>query len=152
MNTTNNYPYHHDRAQGMPFFTLLMRCAVFLIIFIFVAIVSSLVCSIIFFNTTNPTSKIDVASLCALYSSVALCSILLTRINGEKWLLGGLILGIMIYLCTLILAFFVNGESNSNNIIMRALILPISVLFAFLTRKKNKSRHKSKFKKHKVHS
>ena len=149
MNSVINHPYHDKASEGMPFYKLIIRCAVFLLIFALVAVISALICSAIFFKTENPTSKIQLASLISLYLSVAVCSVVLTRINGERWLFGGLILGFMIYFSTLMLAFFIKDTPSTSSIILRALIPVISTFFAFLSRKRDKKHHKSRIKRHK---
>lgn len=127
---------------------LLIRCAIFLGVFCILSAIFILILSAVFYNTANPTAQIPIASLLSLYLSVFIASFIFTKINGEKWLVGGLLLGIFIYLLTLMLAFLVKTEGNTYNIILRVLIPFISLLSAFLARRRDKKI--KKFKKHKI--
>lgn len=148
MNTTVQRGYNGENATSLSFATLLIRCLIFTGVFALLSTAFILIFSGIFYNTTNPTAKIEIASLASLYLSVAICSSALTRINSQKWLFGGLILGCMIYITTLFFAIFIQDDPNTENIILRAIIPILSTVFAFLSRKKDKKRPKIKARKY----
>lgn len=126
--------------KSLSFCKLILRSSIFVFAFMIVLSISTLISSFLFYNTTNPTSKIELAALISLYFSTFLCSLMLTRINGEKWLLGGLVLGVLIYMTTLVFAIFIKDDPNPKNIILRALIIAVSVFSAFISRKREKKR------------
>ena len=134
-------------SNSLSFSKLFLRCLLFVIAFALITSASILICSAIFYNTTNPTSKIELASLISLYFSTFLSSMILTKINGEKWLFGGIILGFLIYLITLALALLIQDEPNPKNIAFRLLIILVSIFSAFLARKREKKRRMHKIKK-----
>ncbi len=138
MNTNLKRAYTNG---SLPFHKLLLRSLLLLPIFAILSVAMVFLCSAIFYNTDNPLGGADIASIIALYSATAISSIVLTRINKEKWLLGGLFLGVMIYLATLFLAIFVKDEVNKQNILLRVLVPIISVAFAFLSRKRTPKKH-----------
>ncbi len=133
-----------SRTEGMPFYKLLIRCALFTLIFCIISILIVGVISVIFYNTENPTAKITLSGYVALYLSVFIASFIMTKSNGEKWLFGGLILGAMIFLLTLFFSIFVKEEGNAQSIIFRALIILDSLASAFLARKRGTKKEKRK--------
>ncbi len=133
-----------SRTEGMPFYKLIIRCALFTLIFCIISILIVGVMSVIFYNTQNPTAKITLLGYVALYLSVFLTSFIMTKSNGEKWLFGGLILGAMIFLLTLFFSIFVKEAGNAQSIIFRALIILDSLASAFLARKRGRKKEKHK--------
>lgn len=137
----------NKRSEGLPLYKLVLRCAIFAVIFCVISILVIVLTSIIFYNTPNPTVKTQTAAFIALYSSAFITSFIMTRINGEKWLFGGLILGLMLFILTLVFSIFINGVPGSQSIIPRILVAVVALLAAFLGRKREHSK-KPHHKKH----
>ena len=130
--------------RGLPFYKLLLRCILFTFIFCFISVLLVLILSAVFYGSQNPTAKIQALGYIGLYFSVFLSSLIMTRINKEKWLLGGLILGAMIFLVTLFLSIFIKDSPSANSIIFRFIIILTSTVSAFLARQRPRKSHKSK--------
>ena len=137
----------NSSQKGLSFYKLLLRCILFTFIFCIVSVSLVIVLSCIFYGTQNPTAKIQLLGYIGLYFSVFLTSFIMTRTNGEKWLLGGLILGAMIFLLTFFLSIFINDIPNSNSMIFRFLIIASSSVSAFIARRRsNKNRKPRKLR------
>lgn len=135
-----------DSTKGscLPFYKLVIRCALFTLIFSLISALCILLMSCIFYGSQNPTAKIPMLGYIGLYLSVFLTSFIMTRVNREKWLFGGLILGAMIFIVTLFLSIFIKDAPNSSSIIYRALIVLTSLCASFLGRKRSTKKAKPK--------
>ncbi|MBE6624240.1 MAG: TIGR04086 family membrane protein [Ruminococcaceae bacterium] len=135
-----------DSTKGscLPFYKLVIRCALFTLIFSLISALCILLMSCIFYGSQNPTAKIPMLGYIGLYLSVFLTSFIMTRVNREKWLFGGLILGAMIFIVTLFLSIFIKDAPNSSSIIYRALIVLTSLCTSFLARKRSTKKAKPK--------
>ncbi|MGM9666200.1 MAG: TIGR04086 family membrane protein [Eubacteriales bacterium] len=123
--------------------TVMIRCALFTLIFCAVSALMILIFSWIFYSTEDPTSKITLASLCSLYSSCFICSFALSRISGQRNFLCGIVFGAMVVILTLLLSLAVKDGTMNNPILWRALIPVVTVAAALLAKKRErKPRHK----------
>lgn len=141
-----NLPVPVNSREGLSLYKLVLRCAIFTIIFCLISILTIFVTSLILYNTTNPTSKSELGGVVALYISTFITVFIMTKINKEKWLFGGLILGGLIFALTLLLFIFIHGDVAPNNFFFRLIILAISLISAFLGRKKEGKNRKFKHK------
>ena len=123
---------------------LILRCLIFTVGFCVLSSILVIMMSAIFYSTENPTSRLRLGALIALYASTFITSLLLTKINGQKWLFGGLILGAMIAVLTLLLSFLVPSEASGHSIPYKAIIILVSLLAAFMGKRRDKSSHKRK--------
>lgn len=123
--------------KGLPFYKLIIRCALFTLIFCLVSIFLVVLMSCMFYSSQNPTAKIPLLGYIGLYLSTFLTSFVMTRINKEKWLFGGLILGTMIFCLTLFLSIFIRDASSAGAIIYRLLIILTSLCASFLARRRH---------------
>ena len=116
---------------------VMIHCSVFTLIFCAVSAIMILIFSWIFYSTSDPTSKIPLASLCALYSSCFTCSFALSRINGDKNILCGIVFGAFVVILTLLFSLFTKeGYGMKNSVIFRALIPVVTVTASLLAKKK----------------
>lgn len=123
--------------------TVMIRCALFTLIFCAVSALMILIFSWIFYSTEDPTSKITLASLSSLYTSCFICSFVLSRINGQRNFLCGIVFGAMVVILTLLLSLAVKDGSMKNPVLWRALIPVVTVVAALLAKKRErKPRHK----------
>ena len=141
-----NLPVPVNSREGLSLYKLVLRCAIFTIIFCLFSILTIFVTSLILYNTTNPTSTSELGGVVALYISTFITVFIMTKINKEKWLFGGLILGGLIFALTLLLFIFIDGDVTPNNFFFRLIILAISLISAFLGRKKEGKNRKFKHK------
>lgn len=142
-----NLPVPISAKERLSFSKLILRCAVFAIVFCVFSLIVILTTSAIFYGTTNPTSKTKLGGIASLYLSTFITTFIMTKLNKEKWLFGGLILGGMIFAITLLLSVLINGESTSNNVLLRIIVLAVSLFSSFLARKKEPKNKKRKFKR-----
>ncbi len=135
----------NKNEQGeLCFSRLLKKCLFFTLIFAIICIALTLILSLVFYNTSDPTSKISLISLICLYLSAFISSFILSKTLPFANVLGGLLLGAMIFTVILLGSFLVDGESN---ILLRAFIPLVTVIGSFLGIK----RSDGKRKKHKKH-
>ena len=141
-----NLPVPVNSRESLPLYKLVLRCAIFTIIFCFISVFTIFVTSLILYNTTNPTSKSELGGLISLYISTFITVFIMTKINKEKWLFGGLILGGLIFALTLFLSIFIDGDVAPNNFFFRLIIFAISLISSLLGRKKERKRRNFKHK------
>lgn len=123
--------------------TVMIRCALFTLIFCAVSALMILIFSWIFYSTEDPTSKITLASLLSLYTSCFICSFVLSRINGKRNFLCGIVFGAMIVILTLLLSLAVKDGGMKNPVLWRALIPVVTVAAALIAKKRErKIKHK----------
>ena len=139
-----NLPVPIKHHEGLSFSKLILRCFLFSIIFCAISFLIILGISFALYSTTNPTAKATIGGLISLYSSTFITVFIMTKVNKERWLFGGLILGGIIFLITLLLSALVDGSANAQSIIYRAIIILISLISAFLARKKEPKKRKLK--------
>ncbi len=114
------------------FSNLFKRALLFTLLFFATSLVIILIMSCIFYNTADPTSKIGIVSLCALYFSAFLCGLALSRINRQFYLLGGAILGTMIFTFTLLLSLLFSKDGLMATSIGWRLLAPVFCIIGSL--------------------
>ncbi len=123
------------------FTELLKRCLVFSILFLFVGLVVCLIMSFIMYKFKDNTSIINIGSIASLFITVMATGFMQSRFNGKYYLLGSMILGVFIFLITIVITLILsNGSINANGILIKALIPAFSVLGGMLGIKKEKKR------------
>lgn len=131
----------------LSFIALLKTCLLFFGVFAFFCVLFSAGFSLIFYQTLNPTKMLDFASLLSLYASALLSSFLLSKKTGQKYILGGIVLGTIILLVLIIGAIFCNTKIISIEFLLKAVIPFVCVLGAMLgikRERKNKRKHINK--------
>ncbi|MBQ7760685.1 MAG: TIGR04086 family membrane protein [Clostridia bacterium] len=120
----------------------IVRCLLLVGFFFLVYILSSLVASAFMYNTYNPTQNIYIFALicCALSSFSA--GFILSKINGQKYLLGGIILCALITGFLLLISIFVQSETE--NFVHFIVIPAFCLLGSFLGKKRIRNNYKRK--------
>ena len=132
-----------EKSTDINLGTVMIRCALFTLIFCAVSALMILIFSWIFYSTEDPTSNITLASLLSLYMSCFICSFVLSRINGQKNFLCGIVFGAMVVILTLLLSLSVNGGEIKNPVLWRALIPVVTVAASLLAKKRErKAKHR----------
>lgn len=139
----------HKRPTGstgeLSFPLILKRCLFSIPFFCIISLVCVCITSLIFYNTQDPTSKIDLCGVLSLYLSTAITSILVAKkIKGNE-ILGGLILGIYIFIFTYLISLLIgDNEGGLMPVILRAGVILISVISSLLTKKRSKPKVRRK--------
>ena len=131
--------------EEFAFFSLFKSCLLFFAVFLGMCILFSTVFSLIFYQTLNPDKMLDLASLASLYISAFLSAFLLSKKNGQKYILGGTILGLMILFVLITGAFFTDTKIISAEFLLKAVIPFVCILGSVLgikREKKIKRKHK----------
>ena len=134
------------RYSSLSFPKLIFKCFLFTVTFFLIALTVLLISSAFCYNTTDPTSKLEFIGICALYISTVISSFLMTKSNKEKWFFGGLLLGGMIFLSTLMISLPLGTTFSSRSLMLRIAIPFVSVATAYLGRKKSPKKKKFKHK------
>lgn len=119
-------------------FSLFKSCLLFFVVFLALCILFSGVFSLIFYQTLNPDKMLDLASIMSLYISAFLAAFLLSKKNGQKYILGGTILGLMILLVLFVGAFFTDTKIISAEFLLKAVIPFVCILGSVLGIKREK--------------
>ena len=136
--------FHSKENKDISFFSLFKTCLFFFAIFSLICVVFSSVTALIFYQTLNPDKMINFASTSSLYFSAFLSAFLLSKKTGEKYILGGTLLGLIIFFVLLITAIFTDTKIISSEFLFKAIIPVICILGALLgiRREKAKKKHK----------
>ena len=128
------------KNQELSIKNLILRELLFTLLFCLIGFIVSLTLSYFLFKTKDPTSLITVSGLCSLYISVFLSGYISSKVNGQKYFLGGLMQGIFIFMLTYILCLLMpEYKFNVNNLIWRLMIPLFCILGAMIgTRRKRK--------------
>ncbi len=137
---TKKHPGNDKKDISLPF--LLKRCFIFLLIFFAIGFLCALFFSLLFFNSEDPTSKIDIIGYLSLYASVAFTAFVFKKGLCEKKFIGGLMLGAMIFIFTYLISLTIGQNENGvTELLLRLGIIIICVIISVipkLTRKKSK--------------
>lgn len=85
-------------------FSILKKFFIFTMLFFLIFAVISVIFALIFFNTKNPVTKIDVLGAISLYISSLLSGFIIAKKSKAKKILNGIILGIVILLILFIIS------------------------------------------------
>ena len=137
--------FSFNKENGeMTFISLIKSCLLFFAVFAVLCVVFSAVFSLIFYQTLNPSKMLDISSLSSLYLASFVSAFLLSKKNGQKYLIGGAMLGIIILFVLVIGAIFCNTKIFSVEFLLKAVVPFVCILGAFLgikREKKNKRKH-----------
>ena len=124
---------------------LIKRCLIYLLIFFTVGFLCSLFLSILFFNSEDPSSKIDIIGYISLYTSVILTALIFKKRLNSKKIVGGLMLGAMIFVFTYLISLTVGQEENGViELLLRLGIILICVIISAIPKAKGKKCKKLK--------
>ncbi len=125
------------------FFSLLKTCLFFFAIFSLLCIAFSCIISLIFYQTLNPNKMVDFASITSLYLSSFFSAFLLSKKTGQKYILGGALLGVIILFVLFISALFTETKLISSEFLLKAVVPFVCILGALLGVKREKKKRKS---------
>lgn len=127
-----------DKDKELSPLQFILRCLVFVLIFSFIYLLISLALTAFLYTTANPTKNIYIFSLVCGCVSSFLSGFIFSKINGQKWLLSGVLLGgITVFFIFLIGLLFPN---DTKSYLQYALIPVFCILGAFLGKKRVKQR------------
>ena len=132
-------------AQSLSLLGLTKNVLIFFLVFIVISFALTLLLSLIFYNLPNPTAFVNVVSTATLLISSLISAFLLSKKTKEKYLLGGLFLGLIITIIIFIGSLFTDTKILSLEFLIKLLIPVFTVLGAFLGIKRER---KNKHKKH----
>ncbi len=135
---------YNKENNEMSFVSLIKNCLLFFCVFAVLCVAFSAIFSLIFYQTLNPSKMLDISSLSSLYLASFASAFLLSKKNGQKYLLGGAILGVIILFVLVVGAIFCNTKIFSVEFLLKAVIPFVCILGAFLgikREKKNKRKH-----------
>lgn len=118
--------------------TILKRCFVFTLIFCLICSILTITLSFAFFKTPDPHSWVFTISLISPILASFITALALSKYNGSKYLLCGLLLGSMIFLLSLVLSLAFSSLEGFG-ILTKSAIIPSAVLGALLGIRKEKS-------------
>ena len=145
MHTKKKHPMNDKSEVTLPF--LVKRGLIYVLIFFTVGLLLSFFLSIIFFRSEDPNSKIDFIGYLSLYASVIITSFLFKKGLTEKRLLGGLILGIMIFVFTYLISLVIGQNENGvTELLYRLSTVFICVIISIIP--KFEKRRSKKLKRH----
>ena len=123
---------------------LIKRTFIFIIPTVLLCILFTMLFSAVFFNMPDSTSKISLCATLSLYFTAFFAGFIISKINGQKYLLGGALLGFLIFAINII--FFLIFEDNIElSYIMTKLLIPVTcILGSILGIKREKKPTKRK--------
>ena len=144
----NKYKKTISHNSELSLGALIKRCFAFLGVSALLILAFTLIISAIFYNLPDPTRKIHIASLLAMYLSAFFSGLFLSIVNNQKYLAGGFILGTILFIIDLILSLCFNDSHTIVDYIYKLLISVVCILGSMLgIRKEKKSFRKRRFLK-----
>lgn len=113
-NKTNN--------TALTFKDLLKRAFVFLLPTLLIAIIFTILFSLIFYNMPDSTSKISLCSSLSMYFTAFFAGFILSKVNGQKYLVGSALLGLILFAINVILALIIKSDFGFSQMLMKLLI------------------------------
>lgn len=135
----------NSKSKDLTLIMLLKSCLLFLLVFISLCVFISVIMSLIFYQSLNPSKMVDLISLSSLFLSAFVSAFLLSKANGQKYLLGGILLGIMIFILLFIGALFTERKIFSADFLFRLSVPAITMIGALAGIKREKKSKKPKY-------
>lgn len=132
-------------SKDLKFKDLIIRCSIFSIAYLFIGTLLCLILSLFAYRTKDPTSYFSICGIITPFLSALISGYIQSKINKQHYLIGGIILGVLIFSVTVILSLIITSENLSQNgILYKALIPFFSVIGSMLGIKKisNKTKHR----------
>ena len=131
------------RKEELTFYNILARCGLFVILFFCLGIFILLIVSYFLYKTKDPTSYLQLGGMASLFSATLLTGFIQSRVNKCHYFFSSLILGILLFLTTLIIALITpNYRFSIDEFIWRLLIPVFGILGSMLGIKKEGKRKK----------
>ena len=145
MNISKN-KFRSNEIKDYSFLSLLKTCLFFFAIFSLICVAFSSITSLIFYQTLNPNKMVDFASISSLYLSAFLTSFLLSKKTGQKYILGGALLGAIILCVLFVAAVFTDTKIISSEFLFKAMVPIVCMFGAVLGIKREKQNKKRSYK------
>ena len=140
----SKYKNHDFENKDLSFKKLLKRCLIVLLASILIGILITLLFSLVFYNLPDPTSRINIASLLSMYFTVFISGFILSRVNKQKYFIGSLILGLMLFAINIILSIILKDELSTTDYIWKLLIPVFCILGSMIGIKKERKSYRKK--------
>ena len=129
--------------KDLNFKKLILRSFLFTICFLLIGLSTVLILSFFAYKTKDSTSLLKICGIISLFLSTIITSFIQSKVNKQYYLLGGIILGIMIFVVLTIFSLIVtNGNITANSIFYKSLIPAFSVIGSMLGVKKERKHRK----------
>lgn len=128
-----------DGSGELSYSLFFKRAVVFLIVFLAFSALFSLIFGLIFYQGADPTSKVNIASILTLYSSVAVSAFLFSRKNGQYHFISGLMLGMLVFA---IISLFSLAFGGYSEFWVNVFIPLVASLFGILGKKRPSNKRK----------
>lgn len=136
---------HYQKSQKEKGLFSLVFKKYFICIFTFIlfSLLFTALIGILFFNSNDPTSKIDIASYVSLFISTSVSSFILSKSFKDRNALHGLIFGIMLAIITFLISIALNNDKDAIEILLsKGLMVLISFFMSILGKPKQKRKRK----------
>ena len=121
-----------------------IRCTIFSIAFCVIGFFVVLIASYFLYNSTDPSSLTRIAGTTSLFFSTFLTSFIQSRINKQFYFLSSILLGVYIFVLTLVLCLFTKDYNFSVASFIWRLLIPVFCLLGGVLG----SKRKTKIRKH----
>ena len=129
--------------KNLNFKNLLLRSIFFGGCFLIVGFLFNLILSFFMYKTNDPTSLLQFGGIASLFLSTLVVSFIQSKTNQQYYLLGGIFLGIIIFVITVVVSLIISsGNISTNSLLLKSLIPAFSVIGSMLGIKKERSRKK----------
>ena len=134
----SNKNFIHKENKSFTFLSLVKSCLLFSLVFVGLCITISLFMSLIFYHTLDPSKMVNHISLTSLFVSALISAFCLSKKNGQKYILGGLMLGGMIFVILFVGALFTERKIFSPEFALRLAVPAVCVIGALLGMKRER--------------
>ena len=149
MKKFNKLKHTSADEQGLTFLCILRRAVIFMLIFCIISLLLATILALVLYNTKDPSSFLCYIGPVVLSFSSMLTGFIFSRKNGEKWLLCGVILGLILTSLIFVLNLTFNSYGSESQLVLLALVPLTTVIGSLLGSKRktvNKHHKRHKFK------
>ena len=142
INVNKRAKHANQDTTELNFLGVLRLGFIFTCIFCAISAVLLLIVALIFYNTNDPSQYANVLGKATLFTSSLLCSFLLSKKIGRRYIPLGFTLGIMISLLIFLVSVFLNNDGASSTHLWLFLTPVVTVLGSVLgIKREKKQRH-----------
>ncbi len=125
-------------ASSLSLLGILKNSLIFFLVFVGICISLSVILSVIFYNFPNPVAYTEIIATASLFIASFVSAFLLSKKTGQKYLLGGLFLGLIIVFVLFVGSLFTDTKILSAEFLLKLLVPALCVLGALLGIKREK--------------
>lgn len=144
--STNNKIFPSSKSFGA--LKLLISVSLFALFFIIVFLLCAVFSGFVLLKLPNPLKMIDAATLISLYFAAIISSFLISKKNGQKYLMCAAFCALLLFAFLFLMSLFTNSGIFTVRFFLRLISLPLCFLGALLGKKREKRvvhKHKRKF-------